>query len=349
VQTNLPWLSTHQQQLQRARAGGRFPAGLLIHAPPGAGGDELAGFAAQLALCRTSVAPCGVCRDCRMAHALQHPDLRWVTRTENSKLIRVEQIRELCDELTLTAYAGGASVAIISPADAMNANAANALLKTLEEPRAGVTLVLVTSTPSRLPATIRSRCQRLTVTAPTRPQSLGWLMAQKPSPDWDAVLEVLGNAPLAALPIDPPQFKRVRDETAATLAQARAGQLDIPGTAERWTRGEGFELRLACVENWLTMQVDAWSAAGGQLRELRNVAHLSESASDMNIVLLLRLLEAVYELRALAVTPINRALAVEQLLWQLACSARGAAAAAAAEPAAMPAEATEAVPTPVAS
>ncbi len=80
---------------------------------------------------------------------------------EDSRQIRVEQIRELSEQLALTAHGGGATVALIAPADAMNANAANALLKTLEEPRAGVTLLLVASVPSRLPATILSRCQSL--------------------------------------------------------------------------------------------------------------------------------------------------------------------------------------------
>src|SRR5450631_1062843 len=96
--------------------------------------------------------PCGHCRDCRLFLASQHPDFITVAPIEDSKLIRIEQIRELTEQLTLTAHGGGATAVLIAPADTLNANAANALLKTLEEPRPGVTLLLVASVPSRLPA-----------------------------------------------------------------------------------------------------------------------------------------------------------------------------------------------------
>ena len=101
--------------------------------------------AAQLALCREPDAPRGRCRDCRLFGAAQHPDFIELHPIEDSKLIRVEQVRELSEQLVLTAHAGGATVALLSPADSMNANAANALLKSLEEPRAGVTLILVSA------------------------------------------------------------------------------------------------------------------------------------------------------------------------------------------------------------
>src|SRR5580693_2885690 len=171
----IPWLAELIDQLRRARTSNRFPTGLLIHDERGAGGDVLARFAAQLALCREPEAPCGHCRDCRQFLAQQHPDYVEVTPVEDSKYIRVEQVRELAQELALTSNNGGATVALLRPADSMNANAANALLKTLEEPRVGVTLILLCSEPSRLPATILSRCQKVKVRAPTQAQSIAWL------------------------------------------------------------------------------------------------------------------------------------------------------------------------------
>jgi DNA polymerase-3 subunit delta' len=323
-----PWLAPLIEQLRRARASNRFPAGLLIHDERGAGGEALARFAAQLALCRQSDAPCGRCRDCRQWLCSQHPDFIDVTPIEDSKYIRVEQVRDLAQELALTSHSGGATVVLLNPADSMNPNAANALLKTLEEPRAGVTLILLCSVPSRLPATILSRCQRLKVIAPARAESIAWLERHRGAGPWSVVLDVLGNAPFEALAVDAGELARLKSETDRALSDAMAGRLDIAGTAERWAaKSAPFELRLACLETWITARIDQAAAKTRQSSEMRSSSHLSESSSDMNIALLLRVLDAAYELRRLRLTSINRSLALEQLLWQLPRAARGARAA----------------------
>jgi len=321
--TPLPWLLGSYATLRQARAAGRFPHALLIHAAAGVGGESLALFAAQLALCRQPEPPCGHCRDCRQVELRQHPDLHWVS-PEESKLIRIEQVRELSEQLGFTAHGGGATIAVLVPAEAMNAFAANALLKTLEEPRAGTTLILVTAAPSRLPATLVSRCQRLRVRPPARAEALAWLTAQHGPQDWGPALEVLGNAPLAAAAHDPLQLAELQRETLAAVTAAAAGELDIPATAERWAKGEHFELRLACIETWLTGRIEAWAAGvppavatGGKMG---SSAHLSYAVDAATMAPLLRLLEAVYDLRRLALTAINRPLALERLLWQ--CAAR---------------------------
>ncbi len=152
----------------------------LIHEAPGAGGEWLALWAARLVLCEhPERAPCGQCRACRRVLARAHPDLSFLGLEEDSKQIRIEQVRELSAELALTSHGGGYKVAIVTPADALNRFAANALLKTLEEPPARTLLILVVTQPSRLPATVLSRCQRLRVRAPQRAQSLAWLEAAR--------------------------------------------------------------------------------------------------------------------------------------------------------------------------
>lgn len=312
-----PWLAPQIAQLRRARTANRYPTGLLIQDERGAGGEALARFAAQLALCREPDAPCERCRDCRLFGASQHPDFLELHPIEDSKLIRVEQVRELSEQLVLTAHGGGATVALISPADSMNANAANALLKSLEEPRPGVTLILVSAIPSRLPATILSRCLRLRVAAPARAASVAWLERHKGPGPWAGVLEVLGEAPFEALAADPAELASLKAETDRSLSDALAGRLDIPGTAERWGRGESLGLRLACLETWITARIDDAVGARRQSSELRSSAHLPGAASDMNIAVLLRMLDGIYELRRLRLTSINRSLALEQLLWQL--------------------------------
>ena len=324
--TEVPWLAPQIEQLRRARLAARFPSALLIHDQRGAGGLWLAGYAAQLALCRDPLPPCGHCRDCRLFLASQHPDFISVGPLEDSKLIRVEQVRELAEQLNLTSHGGGATVVVIAPADALNANAANALLKTLEEPRAGVTLILVASVPSRLPATILSRCQRLRIAAPSRAMSLSWLERNKGPGPWSAVLDVIGDAPFEAIQLDPVDVARVAAETFNALTELASGRVRVPGLGERWARAESFELRLACIETWLTACIDRAAGARSQSQELRTSARLPESSWDMNIAALLRLLDGAYELRRLRLSSINRSVALEQLLWQLPRIMRTAAA-----------------------
>ncbi len=316
------WLVEQRAALQRARMAGRFPPALLIQAAAGMGGDLLAQYAAQLALCRADRPACGQCRDCQRVLAGQHPDLYQVGLLDESKQLRVEQIRELTAELVLSSHGGGAAVAILQPAD-MTEAAANALLKTLEEPRPGASLVLVTAAPSNLPATIISRCMRLRVAPPARAATLEWLRHQRDA-DWEAVLDVLGNAPLRALQADPAALTKLRRECSAVLADAEAGRLDVAGVAAQWARGEDLELRLACVENWVTGRIDALMRARASVAEPRTIAHLPAASAPMNIAALIRFHDSVRELARLAAKPINKGIAIEQLLWQLA---RGGAAA----------------------
>jgi DNA polymerase-3 subunit delta' len=313
---DLFWLAPQIETLRQARARGRFPPALLIHDAPGGGGALLGLRAAQAALCTSAQVPCGVCRECRRVEAGEHPDFIRVGVLEDAKRIGVDQIRELSERLVLSSHGQGATVALIEPAEAMNANAANALLKTLEEPRPGVTLILVTDAPSRLPATVRSRCQRLRVKLPARAATLAWLAAERGPGRWDIVLEVLGNAPLRALSAEPAKLERLRLETFLALDEAVAGSLDIPGTAERWVR-EDLELRLACLENWVTRRTYAEIGVHGDFTELRNTPYLPAAGSALNIRSLLRITDALHEFGRLMSGSVNRALNLEQLLWQL--------------------------------
>jgi hypothetical protein len=139
------------------------------------------------------------------------------------------------------------------------------------------------------------------------------------------VLDVLGNAPFEALKFDPSEVSRLATDVRTALEALRSGGLEVAPSAERWARGELFELRLACIENWLTGRIDEAAGGARESPELRNGAHLPESSSAMNIARLLRLLDDVHELRRLRLTSLNRALALEQLLWTLAGALRAGA------------------------
>lgn len=312
---DLPWLASELAALRAARAGGRLSHAILVHAAAGTGGDWLAAWIARLALCSAAPAeaPCGRCVDCRRVLELKHPDLSVATLEEESRQIRIEQVRDLASELALTSHQGHGKVAILTPADALNRFAANALLKTLEEPPPGTVLVLVSEQPSRLPATVRSRCQRVRVPVPSRAASREWLQKNAGQGTWDAVLDFIGEAPLAAARTNPKQLAELTSEVDRTLAEALAARCDVVATAERWSRSE-LVLRLGATERWLTERIRAASDPSGRASELRRGAHLPAAPPLLNIRALFGLLDGVRELRSLADTPLNKSLALEVLL-----------------------------------
>jgi DNA polymerase-3 subunit delta' len=313
-----PWLATLREHLLAAVAHDRVAHALLIQDAPGAGGAQLALWLAQLLLCteRGSAGPCRRCNACLGVAAGRHPDFIPVTLIEEAKQIKVEQARELSADLALASHQGGYKVALIDPADALNWNAANALLKTLEEPPPHTVLMLVAQQPSRLPATILSRCQRLRVRAPERDEALAWLRQHAGEGPWEAVLEVIGNAPLLAADIDPQGVLQVRAATLGGLADLAARRADAAQMADAWSRSD-LALHLACFENWLTERIRQGLGAGTYSAEMRDGAHPVRPDPRSNVPRLFDLLDQLRALRAALATPVNRALVLEGLLRSL--------------------------------
>lgn len=164
----------------------------------------------------------------------QHADLHWLSPPEGKQIIIIDQIRALVADLSLTSYGGGGKVAVIEPANSMNASAANGLLKTLEEPRGDALVILVADRMDHLPATILSRCQRINVALPAEALSLSWLDRLQPSRAWRAALKLAGDAPLAAISaleqLD--QASSMMEEFAA-LPGGNVSPLDV---AARWAK-----------------------------------------------------------------------------------------------------------------
>ena len=313
-----PWLAGETAALAAAHGSGRLPHALLIHEAPGAGGEWLATWVAQLVLCREgTAAPCGTCRACRRVAAFQHPDVSWVRPLEDSRQIRIEQVRDLSAGLALTSHAGGYKVGVLSPADALNRFAANALLKTLEEPPARTLLVLVATQPSRLPPTVLSRCQRLRVRAPARAVGVAWLAAARGPANWEAALAAIGEAPLLAAEADPATLAEVGADSRRTLDALAAGSTDPVAAAERWARSD-LPLRLLCFENWLTERIRRGEREGAFLTEMRAGPYLSSGGAFLNIRELFGLVDEVRDLRAALDVPLNRGLALETLFRRLA-------------------------------
>ncbi|HZM36877.1 MAG TPA: DNA polymerase III subunit delta' [Burkholderiales bacterium] len=215
-----PWTAPVLDSV-RARLG-RLPHALLVHGPRGVGKLSLAERIAQLLLCEHADAgqrPCGACAACRWYQAGNHPDFRRLEpealmkepvlepqeetptsarKGKPSLVIKIEQVRQLADFLYIGSHRGRMRVALVHPAEDMNENAANALLKGLEEPPAGAVFLLVSHRPARLLPTIRSRCVALPVPVPPRDAALAWLAGQriKGAQRW---LSYAGGAPLRAM------------------------------------------------------------------------------------------------------------------------------------------------------
>jgi DNA polymerase III subunit delta' len=250
-----PWFAAARGQVALAIGAGRLPHAMLLQGQPGLGKAALADWIARLALCEAPAAgPCNACTSCRLHEAGTHPDLRRVGLVDEKKQIAVEDIRELIGSLSLKSYRGGRKVAIVDPADAMNASGANALLKTLEEPSAGALLILTVARPERLPATIASRCQRLKILAPEHAAALAWLAAEDPATEWAGPLSLAAGAPLAALRLAAAGAHELEKEMAELPGQLARPDVDLVGLAERSTQRLPAE-RLRWIENWVTERI----------------------------------------------------------------------------------------------
>ena len=195
------WQQKHWQSLCRQRQKNRLSHAYLLCGEAGLGKRDFALSFARLLLCQSAAENrvCGNCRSCRLSEPGQHPDLRFICAEEGSKVITIEQVRALLDFVNLTGHTGGCKIALLDKADSLNRSAANALLKTLEEPTDNTFLFLITDSPGTLLPTIHSRCQRLNFTEPTREVARAWLASQVAEGDIDASLIASGNRPLQAL------------------------------------------------------------------------------------------------------------------------------------------------------
>ena len=211
---DLPWLRGPLQQVLTHFKG----HATLIHGSPGDGAHDLAMRLAQAWLCEMADdaghRPCGRCVSCRLFGQGTHPDQNCLLPQAHaqargmavdikegrkpSKQIRVDEVRQVIDGMVTTSGRGRGKVLVIFPAEAMNAVAASALLKTLEEPPAGTRIVLAAAEPARLLPTILSRCQRFTLRAPDEELSLAWLQ-QQGLPQAQVLLHAAGGHPLDAL------------------------------------------------------------------------------------------------------------------------------------------------------
>ncbi|SPB16380.1 DNA polymerase III subunit delta' [Caballeronia novacaledonica] len=333
-----PWHTDDWQRLQQLRA--HWPHALLLHGEAGIGKLQFAQHLAQGLLCEMAAPngePCGTCPACLWFSQGNHPDYRAVlpealaglaagsadttdapadkpdgdegkkSRTP-SKEIKIEQVRGLLDFCSVGSHRGGMRVVVLYPAEALNVAAANALLKTLEEPPSGVVFLLVSARVDRLLPTIISRCRQWPMSVPPSKAASAWLASQGID-DPAGLLAQAGGAPLAALALANDENRALRD---FTLAQLAAGP-----NCDAFACGENLQklpvpLVLGWLQRWL-YDLLAERTAGrpryfpGAAKALARCAQSADSAA------LVRYMKTVTRQRAVENHPLNARLVFEEL------------------------------------
>ncbi|MCC7326001.1 MAG: DNA polymerase III subunit delta' [Burkholderiales bacterium] len=321
----LPW----QQVPAAAALGSRatWPHALLIGGTRGLGKRTLAMNFARSLLCEAPDAGgsgCGVCASCHYMTVGAHPDFQCIEprKVEDNgdvkelDAIPVDHIRAMIGALQLTSHRRQAKVVVIDPAEALNASAANALLKTLEEPPPDTYLLLVSHQPGRMPATLRSRCRRMQAPMPDADSAQAWLAGQAVAAPGN-VLAQAGGAPLAALAIADPQRQRERAHWLEALSKPKtvsavtlAARIDaVPKDQRKAMLGQWIDW----LGDW-TADLARVAAGGAPARNPDFASELAAMAGRVAPIPLFRYHRSLLRQRALVAHPLQPRLVVEMLL-----------------------------------
>jgi DNA polymerase III subunit delta' len=333
-----PWQHDDWARIQALR--GQWPHALLLHGQAGTGKAEFARHLAQGLLCEAPGAggePCGRCVACTWFGQGNHPDYRIVVpesmaaelapgsvddaasetadsdgakKTKTlSREIKIEQVRALLGFCGVGSHRGGARVVVLYPAEALNAAAANALLKTLEEPPAGVVFLLVSARLDRLLPTIISRCRQWPLAAPEPQAALAWL-TQQGVDDAAGLLAEAGGAPRGALALAHEPSHALRRQTLEQLAAGAA--CDAFGCGEALQKAP-VPLVLGWLQRWL-FDLMAVKSAGRTRYYPGAAAALARCAAQADAVQLARFVRVVNSQRAVENHPLNARLVIEELM-----------------------------------
>lgn len=318
----LPWHSVATTQLRQAWAANRLPHAILVQGADGLGKGSFAAWLSAAVLCEQSVDGkldvCGTCTSCALIKAGSHPDLYWVVPEPEKTQLSVDQVRAACEKLSKTSFRQGYKVAILEPAHQMTPGAANSVLKTLEEPSPGSLLVLLTSRPSGLLPTVRSRCQKLTIARPSTAEAMAWLQKEAGKSISPGLLEFSGGAPLRALAYADGRFDALSQQMQKSLRDLFGGDTDVTQVAAEWAK-EALPDRLVWLDLWLTsLARTAIAGTDDRVTFPGRPAHLPSPSGPLNINALYSMVDRTRALKAQLVrTALNRELAVESWLIAL--------------------------------
>lgn len=213
---SLPWQKSQWLHLQTLKTAGKLPHALLLRGPMGTGKLHFSTAFAKSLLCASPEDgwACDECKFCKLFVAGTHPDFCAVQPEEGSRTIKVEQIRDVIGFASRKAQFEGFRVVLLHPAEAMNVNASNALLKCLEEPGANTVIVLVTHQISQLLPTIRSRCQSIEFPIPPEDAVLPWLETRvQGAQKAQRLLKLAGGCPVKACALASGEWQKQREQT----------------------------------------------------------------------------------------------------------------------------------------
>jgi DNA polymerase-3 subunit delta' len=231
-----PWQDALWQQMAGRS---RHSHAYLLHGPAGIGKRALAERLMAHLLCNTpnGLEACATCKSCMLLAAGSHPDNYILEPEEADKPIKVDQVRDLVSFVVQTSQMGGRKVVLIEPVESMNINAANALLKSLEEPSGNTVLLLVSHQPSRLLPTVKSRCVQQACPLPGEQMSLDWLGKALPDCSQDERAELLSLAagsPLAAVTLHGQGVREQRAQVVDGVKKLLKQQQSPTQLAEGW-------------------------------------------------------------------------------------------------------------------
>ncbi len=318
----LPWQQQDWVHLQRYIKQQRIPQALLISGKKGWGKQHLVNQFVYSLLCAKPQADglaCGHCHSCGLLSSETHPDYMVIKPDELGKSLTIDQIRNVIARLTLKPQYDGYRIVIVNPADAMNANAANAFLKCLEEPTERTVIILISEKTQALPATIVSRCQKMALTIPCRATLLVWLQHQQPdysTSDIETLLDLAQNAPLLALQYATDETLSLRNTCFSSWMAIAERRIHPVIVAELWQKIPESPL-IFWMTSWVIDMIKCIYQPGSQ--QLYN-PDLSKSLQALAQQLELKALYKLYDLllisRQRLQTPINKQCLLEEILIQ---------------------------------
>ncbi len=250
-----PWLQSSWFQLNRYVTQNRIPQALLIIGNIGLGKQYLAEYFSKSIMCSSPQEgePCRKCQSCLLFAAHTHPDFFYVEPEEPGKAIGIDIIRQLTVKLALKPQFESYRVVVINSADSLNNASANAFLKYLEEPTARTCLILLTDKPAKLPATIRSRCQKLYVSMTDKNQAIAWLKQQGVVDNVDLLLRLSKDSPLLAKQYAVHSVLEFRAKNFKKWLKVITAKENFIVVAEQWSKLGKNEMQflLFCLTGWM--------------------------------------------------------------------------------------------------
>ena len=317
-----PWQATLWQQLAgRAQHAHAY----LLHGPAGIGKRALAERLMARLLCQRPVGPaaCGQCKSCHLLAAGSHPDNYILQPEEVDKAIKVDQVRDLVNFVVQTAQLAGRKAVLVEPAEAMNLNAANALLKSLEEPSGDTVLLLISHQPSRLLPTVRSRCVQQACPLPSQALSQDWLAQALPECVEEERAELLclaTGSPLVAVRMHAQGVRQQRALVVEGVKKLLKQQIAPSPLAESWN-AVALQLLFDWFCDWaqliLRYQLTRDETGLGQADMRKVVQYLAEKTPQPKVLQMQDWLLAQRQ-KVMGKANLNRVLLLEALLVQWA-------------------------------